>query len=195
MQNYIEVPITPSETEDSNAKAKEKQAARAYAAYMILGSLFRSCKCNTPLLEKSLYLYYIEQRQDAQIRLETHVEHQFNTKFDEGYRSQLAQMKADVSLRWENEENIHITFDTGFELLEVTVFRDGSYTITLTEEGKEPITSEWFSPERRKKEAEDSENKDQKEEPEDSIVLLRPSNTNTDVGMKISYAISGDSQD
>lgn len=46
------------------------QAAFEYAMYMMLGSYFRKASCKNKLMEKKLYVQYLEQKEKKQIELE-----------------------------------------------------------------------------------------------------------------------------
>lgn len=51
-------------------KKINKQRAFDYCMYMMLTSYFGKCECKSKYLEKKLYLYYQEQKQDEQIAME-----------------------------------------------------------------------------------------------------------------------------
>ncbi len=54
-------------------KNKETQMAFDYCVYMMLGSYFTKTTCSTPMLEKKLYLHYLQQKKEQQYHMEDQV--------------------------------------------------------------------------------------------------------------------------
>ncbi len=118
----------------SGAEKKcNKQLAICYIIYMICGSYFHRCTCESPLTERKMYLHYREMKAGEQERLETMVIHEMD-RFSVGYLKKLAGLACEVSVR-KTEEGYRIDFATGgFESISVILKNGGNIRITAVQQ-------------------------------------------------------------
>ncbi len=105
----------------TNTKNKSnKQLAAAYAVYMIVGSYFKNCICQSQFEEKRMYLNYAEISVAKQNDLEERVISQLE-RLDKTFLETIQNLKCKVSFLQKDKE-MFLAFQTGgFEFLEYKI--------------------------------------------------------------------------
>ena len=117
----------------SGAEKKcNKQLAMCYIIYMICGSYFHRCTCESPLTEQKTYLHYREMKGAEQERLESMVIREMEC-FGADFLKKLAGLACEVSVQ-KTEEGYRIDFATGgFESTSVILKNGGHIRITAVQ--------------------------------------------------------------
>lgn len=86
-------------------KNGDSQSAFEYAIYVIIGSYFKKTSCISPLLEKTLKVKFLEQKQDKQASLEESVIGYAEKKLLKAVPAEVFKGEAKVQLGVKNTEN------------------------------------------------------------------------------------------
>lgn len=107
----------------SSEKKYNKQLAKSYITYMMVGSLFKKAVCKNLTEAKHLYLHYAEMPKEKQINQEYAVLKQLDN-FDFFFLNQIKQMQCEVYMKPSNDCYL-ILFFTGFEKIVAKVDTKG----------------------------------------------------------------------
>ena len=123
----------------TSGKSCDAQKAAAYIAYMMAGSIFTRCRCESSLQEQRLLLHYRELPSARQYRAEERLLAALG-RVPADYRRRLGRLACSVTFQSQKvtvqtkegprtETHLLVQFYTGFEGLTVTVFPRGSFRI------------------------------------------------------------------
>ena len=101
-------------------KTNDSQSAFEYAIYVIVGSYFNGTVCNSPFLEKTLKVKFLDQKQDKQASLEENCIGYVEKKLLKVLPEDLWEGRATVQLGLKNEEQMpEVRFTTDKYMLRV----------------------------------------------------------------------------
>ena len=119
--------------EEASKKSDGNQITTAYAVYIIAGSFFKQCIPVSPIKTRNLFLHYCELRDKQQTYLEKKVEKAFTRSFSD-LLPVLQLMRCEVYFHSEND-NIVVSFYTGFENIRAVVGYDGEVIFSREDTG------------------------------------------------------------
>ncbi|MCD7752078.1 MAG: hypothetical protein LUI10_10135 [Lachnospiraceae bacterium] len=109
-------------------KKCNKELAMCYIIYMICGSYFHRCICESPVMEQKMYLHYREMKQGEQEKLESMVIREMET-LNIVFLKKLAELACEASVK-KTSEGYQVDFMTGgFEGLSVILKSNGGIRI------------------------------------------------------------------
>ena len=130
MAQYTEIDLNAmNSSSQSEETGNETQMATAYIVYMMVGSFFKSCRLQSPIRMNSLRVHYAEMRVNSQLSVERRIERDFEEKYASFL--DLFEESQCMVLFEEKGDQICVTFDTGFERLDVMVDKDGQVDFEL----------------------------------------------------------------
>ncbi len=110
----------------------DRQKAMTYILYMFMGSYFHKCDCKSPVLARSLLLYYKEMPVGKQLHTEKSVMKAIDKVLrKEGMDPSDLNSEVTITLRG---NNYLIRFQTWFENIVITVKSSGDYDIRIQKE-------------------------------------------------------------
>ncbi len=134
MNNYQEVNLNEVKETLSEQTVNAPQRQTAYIAYMMVGSYFRSCQCESEMKEQNMKLHYLDMKKPKQERLEELVEKDFSTFFSSDLPA-LQELDSKVQFL-EDGEDLMVCFLGRFGKLLVTITPKGEYIFIRKWRGK-----------------------------------------------------------
>lgn len=109
-------------------KSVNRQFASGYAAYMMVGSLFRSCRCGSHLEVQHLYLYYREMPQKQQFQAED-VILSLIRKMDPSFLQTIEGLRCEAIFGREQDDYVIRFYTGGFEEIIVSISAGGHFRL------------------------------------------------------------------
>lgn len=109
-------------------KSFNRQFASGYAAYMMVGSLFRSCRCGSHLEAQHLSLYYREMPQKQQLQAEDAIL-SLIWKMDPSFLQTIEGLRCEAIFGREQDDYVIRFYTGGFEEIIVSISAEGHFRL------------------------------------------------------------------